>query len=181
MMAIKHFQLLADKKWGLSPNWHGGLYNISVCFVFSCSCAVSDYPNYVAWLAAYSYYGRVVSVDSGQLVSLHFMFFQKLCFFFGREKFMLRHKIVVENLERWKDWGNQFDSALFRAGFSCVSVFSDCSYYSFLNFGVVHGFFELSNICDAHCSVGGNCPDDRFLVIFHFDGVTDGILYILSL
>ena len=154
------------------------LYNISVGDVFSRSLTFSNDPNYVARLAAHSYDGWVVSVDPGQLVRLHFIFFQNFFLFLGCEKFMFRHKIVVENFKGWKDFGNQFYSALFRAGLSGVRVLSDGSDDSFFNFGIIHGFLELRNVCDSHCSVGGNSPENRLLFIFHFDVEADGVLYL---
>ena len=75
------------------------LNDVSVGDVFSRSLTLSNNPNYVSRFAAHSYDGWIVSVDSGQLVRLHFVVFQKFLFFLGCEKFMFRHEVVVENLE----------------------------------------------------------------------------------
>ena len=151
---------------------------ISVGDVFSRSLTFSNNSNYVSWFAAYSYDGWVISVDSRQLVRLHFIFFQNFFLFLWCEKFMFRHEVVVENFKGWKVFGNQFYSVFFGAGLGGVGVLSDGGDDSFFNFCVIHGFLELCNVCDSHCSVGGNSPQNGFFAIFHFEFVADGVLYV---
>src|SRR3990170_9078182 len=89
---------------------------------------------------------------------------------------MFGNQNVLVKVERWEDAWNQFNPCFSGICLGCLRVASTRDEYACFHMSVLHGFFHLVDGLDANCSLGGQTPNQHFLVFSRFDDEAWGIL-----